>query len=1585
MEAISLPSKVTPRMLKRKHSAVTSASRKKNKLGSAHEDVSNYGSDTEDDGLAWRPVSRPAGAMLGGGLDEDGGLLTIEEIEDVDVEYVDTEAGGRIAKLKKRGRSSGKRQTNGSTKPSNTIPISTNVTFDQSLLPEWASMSLHPIISHSLLALSFTNPTPIQKSALPFAQQGRDVVGVAETGSGKTLAYSLPILQYILSNPTSNSSRKLAALILAPTRELALQVCEHLKKVISAGASSSNGGVPRVSIAAIVGGLSVQKQRRILERGADIIVATPGRLWDVLGENNTLARQIRSVQFLVLDEADRMVEAGHFQELDNIVKLTVRRKEPEEQDEMAGDPVFAEATAAAVDSAPANTEMQTFVFSATMSKELQINLSRRSTKRKNKDQKGSTLDDLLMKLDFRDPNPAIVDLSPEYGKVSTLTESRIECVSGDKDFYLYYFLLRYPGRSLVFVSSIDGIRRLTPIMEQLQLKVFPLHSQLQQRQRLKNLDRFKSTPSAVLIATDVAARGLDIPSVDHVIHYQLPRTADAYVHRNGRTARAQREGFSLLLIAPNERGIMKGLMESLKRAEPIVELPIEHDILDRLKHRVQLARQIDAAQHKVKKDNHEKNWLKETAEALEIELDSDIEAHNEKSHQAKKNFAKVQKLKLELKELLSEPLVAKGISRRYITSGSRSIADDLVNARNHKKMLGVPNVSAGEDVAIQVPYPLPPPPSLPFTSCTFYLLHLTMATTETLDDGRVKSRVANYTAFWDNDSAKDGDAHKDNRLENYKDVINGYYDGATELYEYGWAQSFHFSRFYRGEAFLQSLARHEHYLASMMNLKPGMRVLDVGCGVGGPAREIARFADVNITGLNNNDFQIGRARKYTEKAGLSDQVQFVKGDFMKLSEQFGENNFDAVYAIEATVHAPTWEGVYGEIKKVLKPGGIFGVYEWCMTDAWDPSNPEHKDIAHGIEVGDGIPEMRTIKQAREALKTVGFEILHEEDLADRPDPIPWYYPLEGDIWKAQTAWDYITVWRMSWSGKIVTQTTVRVLEAFGLVPKGTFDVGEALKKAADALVRGGQQKLFTPMYLVVSRKPEATMEENMSMNHVLSAHLLDSFDHSRRASAPPFGGHGQAGHGSSTQLGFFPMTHGSYSQMSMMSNNSLSVEQLAQMQAKLNKKLGPEFISQRPGPKLTYAEGWKIINLANEVFGFNGWSSSVLSITTDYVRSVFSQLIACIRAYLHLFTTQIDQNPETHRYNVGVSALVRVTLRDGAFHEDVGFGALENSRGKGAALDKCKKEAVTDAIKRTLRNFGNVLGNCLYDKQYVSEIAKVKAPVVKLDQESLHRRPDLAGPVPNMPPPRESTPQSTTSFARNLPPRSLGNPSPLATSTPVTNRTLGNELPTPDTSLVGPPAIAQSAQPAQPAPQTKVSRNINPQPPRSASPITRPTHPPNTDNSNTRVTPPVSEVNPEDPAPPAPVEPTSGQALFDIRLVGELPEDGSVYGGSEDDAFFDNILPGELDMEVPDVAPVPPRSAGPQISKPDSRASPTAREEPGSTSDSVSSPPGATSNGILEESVTKRPRIRLADAIRGGAPGTGGSGPGVGQKRQRTN
>ena len=338
---------------------------------------------------------------------------------------------------------------------------------------------------------------------------------------------------------------------------------------------------------------------------------------------------------------------------------------------------------------------------------------------------------------------------------------------------------------------------------------------------------------------------------------------------------------------------------------------------------------------------------------------------------------------------------------------------------------------------------------------------------------RNEEGIAQYTKYWQSDSAKDTAEHSANRLDQYKDVVNAYYDGATDLYEYGWGLNFHFARYYPGEAFYQAIARHEHFLALCMQLRPGMRVLDVGCGVGGPAREIARFAGVHVVGVNNNEYQVLRARKYTEKAKLSDQVEFYKGDFMHLVDQFGENSFDAVYAIEATVHAPSFEGVYSQIKQVLKPGGIFGVYEWCMTDRYNKDDPEHRRIAHGIELGDGIPEMRTIAQARSALKTVGFQVERDEDLADAGDEIPWYYPLEGDIRKVQTLWDVFMCWRMTWFGKVVTQTTVSVLERIGLAPKGTYDVGESLKKAADALVAGGQTKLFTPMMLFIARKPSA--------------------------------------------------------------------------------------------------------------------------------------------------------------------------------------------------------------------------------------------------------------------------------------------------------------------------------------------------------------------------------------------------------------------------------------------------------------------------------------------------------------------------------
>nr|WJN25034.1 DNA repair and recombination protein [Pseudozyma pruni] len=186
-----------------------------------------------------------------------------------------------------------------------------------------------------------------------------------------------------------------------------------------------------------------------------------------------------------------------------------------------------------------------------------------------------------------------------------------------------------------------------------------------------------------------------------------------------------------------------------------------------------------------------------------------------------------------------------------------------------------------------------------------------------------------------------------------------------------------------------------------------------------------------------------------------------------------------------------------------------------------------------------------------------------------------------------------------------------------------------------------------------------------------------------------------------------------------------SASRIATLQAKLNQRLGPEYLSQRPGPgggkKLTYIEGWKLVDLANEVFGFNGWSTTIVRLDVDF----------------------LDCSPDGTRFNAGVSCVVRVTLRDGAFHEDIGYGSAENARQKHAALEKGKKEAVTDATKRALKNFGKLLGNCTYDHQYSANALKVSNPPPKFDASELHRRPELRPapmPAPQPPPPVPSVP-----------------------------------------------------------------------------------------------------------------------------------------------------------------------------------------------------------------------------------------------------
>lgn len=168
-----------------------------------------------------------------------------------------------------------------------------------------------------------------------------------------------------------------------------------------------------------------------------------------------------------------------------------------------------------------------------------------------------------------------------------------------------------------------------------------------------------------------------------------------------------------------------------------------------------------------------------------------------------------------------------------------------------------------------------------------------------------------------------------------------------------------------------------------------------------------------------------------------------------------------------------------------------------------------------------------------------------------------------------------------------------------------------------------------------------------------------------------------------------------------------TAQEIATIASKLDKQLGPEYISNRSGPggqRVHYLTAEKCITLANEVFGFNGWSSSIQNIQVDFA----------------------DENPQTQRVSIGLSVIVRVTLRDGTFHEDIGYGSIENAKGKAMAFEKAKKEGTTDGLKRALRSFGNILGNCIYDKDYVSQVVKLKAqPVKKFDQNNLHRHADF--------------------------------------------------------------------------------------------------------------------------------------------------------------------------------------------------------------------------------------------------------------------
>ncbi|KAJ3161822.1 ATP-dependent RNA helicase [Geranomyces michiganensis] len=547
----------------------------------------------------------------------------------------------------------------------------------------WDSLNLVPELMKGLQAQRFSAPSEIQAKTLPAAMGGtRDVIGAAQTGSGKTLAFGLPILQSIAQRTVVTKDPGLHALILTPTRELAMQVTDHLQNTAK---------FMSVRIVSIVGGMSIPKQKRQLLMKPDILVATPGRLWELASEDENLLAKLRNIKFLAIDEADRMLEAGHFKDLDSILNaISLNRADK-----------------------PANLVRRTFIFSATLVHDPRMKQKLKSKPfKKGKGGGGPSMENLLKRLEFQDKNPLYVNCLPDQVTADNLLETRIECLHTDKDAFLYYILIRYPGRTIVFVNSIDAIRRLVPVLTHMRIKAFGLHAEMQQRQRLKNLDRFKESTSSVLIASDVAARGLDIPHIEHVVHYQLPRSADLYVHRSGRTARASAEGVSVMMISPQEVGMYKKICSVLGKTEGVPEFPVDRSLLSGIKTRMSLAKKIDEIEHRKQKKAHEKNWFMKAAEEMDVELDTDFidsrltggEQDTERSKTiAKDQQMKVQALKAELNQLLAQDMVPKGISGNYLTSNvDDGLAGVLIKAGATKsKMPTQGTTSASQEIRSQ--------------------------------------------------------------------------------------------------------------------------------------------------------------------------------------------------------------------------------------------------------------------------------------------------------------------------------------------------------------------------------------------------------------------------------------------------------------------------------------------------------------------------------------------------------------------------------------------------------------------------------------------------------------------------------------------------------------------------------------------------------------------------------------------------------------------------------------------------------------------------------------------------------------------
>ena len=551
----------------------------------------------------------------------------------------------------------------------------------------WDSFKLHPHLVNTLTTkLGFESPTDVQAELLPFQNSPYDLLTAAKTGSGKTLCFVLPILSKILYNIDHNlkqeipSNKFIDALVFAPTRDLALQIYQAFKLFTIEEYS-------KVKIASIIGGLSKEKQLRLVSKIPNVVIATPGRLWDLIQTEPTSSlRMLAGIKFLVLDEVDRIVELGQFEELGKVLNFIYKEAINEQsilstmsnsvnpQENQEDEVIQFNGQAVRVinegdmESLPVEIinelkrrakTRRTIIVSATLTKlsgtsRMMNNKKFRSMikriKKKNAKSESELSSnqpsfspkvlDILSKLKTKN-ELKVIDLTTDLKAPlpATLSVERVRCPTSEKLYYLLYLLnnklQNSKSLSIVFVNSINASRKLTKILIQLGNKVTALHSHMRQVQRIKKLHQFEDGKREILIATDVGARGLDLENVDLVIHFHLPRDFDTFIHRSGRTARAGRQGKTIMITDVEDS---KRLTKYIREFPPnsIVNLDPEPSKIYENKDLIMKATELEKQMHIAEKEGKEEQWMIKAANEIGVEID-DINQFSKKGRPLKKN------------------------------------------------------------------------------------------------------------------------------------------------------------------------------------------------------------------------------------------------------------------------------------------------------------------------------------------------------------------------------------------------------------------------------------------------------------------------------------------------------------------------------------------------------------------------------------------------------------------------------------------------------------------------------------------------------------------------------------------------------------------------------------------------------------------------------------------------------------------------------------------------------------------------------------------------------------------------------------